>query len=104
MAKNYFINFTVTLGLFKYSGDSPGVSGGQIKRLEQMFESIEADVEELNMDDVISQLKDHVELQEINLRFYDSQIAVLRKDIANLEDISAAVPQTCSRNEEVEQP
>ena len=80
------------------------VSDDEIGRLEVLYEDLRRDVEDEDMESVISRLRKDVQDNRRLLRFYNSRINGLRTDITNLEEIRDSIPKTCSVISVVEQP
>ena len=61
-------------------------------------------VDSTNLAEEIKKLEEASLEQEKEIESYDLEIAQLRKDIKNLEDIRDTIPKECAASQQVEQP
>ena len=76
----------------------------ELRRLEELYQDLSDEVEDAGIDEIIEQLKRSLEEQKATNLSYKAEISKLQQDINNLKDINMTLPQTCSRDDDLEQP
>jgi len=76
----------------------------KLEELEGNLELLRVQVDSTNLAEEIKKLEEASLEQEKEIESYDLEIAQLRKDIKNLEDIRDTIPKECAASQQVEQP
>lgn len=73
-----------------------------LEQLEQRLEEAEKELADANLSQRLLTLKTAREQQQTWIRNYESEIDQLKKDVANIQEIRHAIPETCFRRVRLE--
>ncbi|XP_064457402.1 laminin subunit gamma-1-like isoform X3 [Ornithodoros turicata] len=73
------------------------VDTGDLNRLEERLRQAERDMAQARLDDRVAELQNAREMQLGWMRDYEDEINKLKKDVANVKDISESLPEGCFR-------
>ena len=87
-----------------FAENAPDVSDDEIAAAESRFAALQQQVEDANIELLLSSLQEQNEKFVETLQDYDLELAEVEADVANLRDIDSALPVTCANDVPVEQP
>lgn len=82
--------------------NSPNIDDAEIDRLEEEIQRTEEKLKETKLEETLRELQKEHKLRSELIEQYKIQIAILQKEVENIEEIVSTLPEGCFRRLELE--